>query len=83
MAGLNPEIRVVEELRPAIVNFRSLKGTDMENLKVLVHTIRMGAHGGFIAEDSHGHIHEIVIDQGTTLTFRDDKFQEYLFPEEI
>lgn len=83
MAGLTSEIRVVEELRPAIVNFRSLKGTDMENLKVLVHAIRIGGHGGFVAEDSHGHVHEIVIDQGTTLTFLDDKFQEYLFPEVV
>ena len=78
MAQIATEIRVTEELRPAVV-YRSTKGADVAEYEVLVHVARIGTNGGFIVEDEDGRIREIVTDDSLTLVFTDNKVCECLW----
>lgn len=76
MAELNPRIEVVEELRPALLLMQ-----DCEDMEVLVHTAKVGFHGGFIVEDEYGTLQEIIIDPPySNLKYVDNKHAEYVFP---
>lgn len=72
------EIRVTEELRPAVVYSTPANGVDAAEFGVLVHVARIGVHGGFIVEDEDGRVREIVTDDDLTLVFTDNKAGEYM-----
>ncbi len=78
---LTTEIVAKEELRPAVVSITD-EQDGISDMRVLVHTIMRGEHGGVIVEHEDGLLEEVFpCSRFCSLRFIDSPHSEYAWEE--